>query len=79
MLVLNLSGECFQFRFGTRYKDKVKSFLSELKGEFFAQAIRSSGDNSPGTWLAIFAELLKYKSRSQTGWFVTYGCAAEDK
>jgi len=64
MLVLDLSRECLKFRFGPRDEDKVESFLRELESEFLAKAVGCSGDDSPGTWLAIFAELAKYKSRS---------------
>jgi hypothetical protein len=79
MFLLNLLGESLKFRFGARDEDKVESFLGELEGEFFAKAVGRSGNNSPGTWLAVFAELSKYEKSFWTRCFVTYRCAFQDK
>jgi hypothetical protein len=59
MLVFNLLGEGLKLRFGPRDEDEVESFLGELEGKFFAKPIGCSSYNSPGTWLAVFAELFK--------------------
>ena len=60
MLLLNLLGECLKLRFSARDEDKVESFLCELESELFAKAVGCSGDDSPSTWLAVFAKLSKH-------------------
>jgi hypothetical protein len=51
------SRESLEFRGGARNEEEVEAFLCELDGVFFSQAVGGAGDDCPGAFLAIFAEL----------------------
>lgn len=57
VLLLNLSGEALELGEGSGNEDEVEALGGELQSIFFAEAIRGTGDDGPGTRLSILAKL----------------------
>jgi hypothetical protein len=57
VLLLNLGGEALELGEGSGNEDEVEALGSELQSIFLTEAIRGTGDDSPGTRLSILAEL----------------------
>ena len=53
----DLSSEGIELGGGARNEDDVEAFLSELESKFLADAVRRSGDHSPGAFGPILSEL----------------------
>lgn len=57
---LKLAGESIELRLSARDKDEVEALGGELLSKLLAETVRGAGNNSPGTLLAILAELLRF-------------------
>jgi hypothetical protein len=54
---LQFSRHGLQLGFGSRNEDEVEALGSQLVGEFLAETIGCAGDDRPGAFLAILAQL----------------------